>query len=334
MRRKITIILAAALIVLLITPYRAEAATPSGAVSTLYYNDFYYIVSAVNPNMVLDVRYASRNNGAKIQLYKKNGGDNQLFRFVRLKNGYLTLINRGSKKAVDIAGGATGNGTQIQLWEKNGTAAQQWSLERSGTRFKLRARCGKYLDVNGGSSRNGTKIQIWDGNSSNAQYFYFVPYVQYSTRTIKLGDFSNFDRWKRNMQAAERSVTFGGSFNSNPSGNTYYSGGIITGMTVLEYKTITARVSVNTPGYYKTIKVTLPKKIRFKIHKHSTRVRTWFDFSALNFWQQCECGYRDEWKWDIPYFTTEVSPDGVWQNQEQILKAVQPSYRVLYRIRQ
>ena len=333
-RKLVATLLVSCFLLLSINPCKAEAAIPSGAASTLYLGDFYYIVSAINPNMVVDVNGGRNANGTNIQLYKKNGSDAQLFKFVRLSNGYYSLINRGTKKPVDINGGYSQRGTNVQLWEKNGTAAQQWKLEKKGTAFKLRARCGKYLDVNGGIARNKTNIQIWDGNNSAAQYFYFVPFIRYTTTTITLGDFSTFDGWRKNMQAAERSVTFGGRWNTNPSGNTYYNGKMIIGMSILSYKTIYAKVSINTPGYYKTIKVRLPNKIKFKLHSHNTSMGMWFDFSALNFWQTCSCGYRDEWKWDIPYFTTTVSPDGVWQNQDSILNAIQPQWRVIGTVRQ
>ena len=308
-------------------------AAPKGSTTNLYFDEYYYIVSAIDYNKVIDVKWGGSRDGTNIQLYKKNGSNSQLFKMVRNGNGYVSFINKGTNKALDINNCGTSNGTNVQLWSRNSSSAQKWKIYKKGKRFSIKAKCGKYLDVNGCSSRNGTNIQIWEGNSSLAQLFYFVPYVRYTTTTVDLGNFKTIDEWRKAITAEQHSVTFGGSLFTNPSGKTYYNGRIIIGMTTLTTRTITTKISRNTLGYYSTVKVKLPKKIRFKLHSHNTDVKMWFDFSALKMYQQCECGFHDAWQWDIPYWENNPGPTANWQNTQSTINAIKPrhyTYRINY----
>lgn len=277
---------------------------------TFSVGDYYYIASALNYNMVLDISGGSKRDGANVQLYKRNNSAAQLFKFEKAGNGYYYIVNKGSGKVLDVQGGATATGTNVWQYSKNYSQAQQWKLytaygNKNDVSFK--AKCGKFLDVSGGSTKNGTNIWIYDGNNTKAQAFRLIPYVNtsYVTKTL---NFSDLDSWKKEMDLAQRSVVFGGKYVMNPSGNYYYTGNIITGMDVLVYKNVNIKIPVTqgpAPVKYETKTIKVPQKIRFKLHKHNNDVKMWFNFSYLNFWQSCECGYHDEWRWDVPWPDTD-----------------------------
>ena len=66
--------------------------SPTAHAYTFYIGDYYYLVSALDESMVVDVSGGSKNDEANIQLYEKNGTDAQLFRIARSSDGYYGII--------------------------------------------------------------------------------------------------------------------------------------------------------------------------------------------------------------------------------------------------
>ncbi len=253
--------------------------------------------------MVIDVKGGSKKDGANIQLYKRNGTDAQLFRIARSGKGYCAIINKGSNKAIDISGGNTRTGTNIQQWSQNGTDAQKWKLYNapgySDGYICIMNKCGKYVDVCGGVSKNGTNIHLWDENDTKAQIFKLVPYVQTIYKTYSLNSFNSIDQWKKKMQAAERSAMGISSGYYDMNGSYRSNTNMITGITILSYRTI--KVSYYKFGKKITKTVKLPSKIRFKLHKHEYQKIVWFDFTNLSLTETCSCGARFNYTWEVPY---------------------------------
>lgn len=63
------------------------------------------LVSALNRNMCLDVTGAGRDNGTRIDIYRKNNTAAQQWGILDHGDGTWTIINTGSCKALDVAGG-------------------------------------------------------------------------------------------------------------------------------------------------------------------------------------------------------------------------------------
>lgn len=297
-------------------------------------SDYYYIASAIDTNQVVDVSGGSHHNGANIQLYKKNGTDAQLFKIVRSsEDGYYNIINKGSEKALDVEGGGTESGTNVQLYEQNGTQAQQWQLflkNESCENIYIVARCGKFLDACGGESKNGTNIWIYDGNYTLAQEFILIPYINTTYETVTI-EFSDLDSWKEEMMNMYCRLSLGGNYAVNPSGNTYYTGKIVTDMNVLSWKTINIKVPLSGPGNpYKWEEISLPCEIQYKLHTHNNEVKMWFNVSSFVFYQQCECGYRDEWRCDVPW--PDLTPNTDTQTTDSVIRAIKPQHKVLYNV--
>lgn len=277
--------------------------SPIAHAYTIYIGDYYYLVSALDGSMVIDVSGGSKSDEANIQLYKKNGTDAQLFRIARSSGGYYAIINKGSNKAIDVSGGGSDDCTNVWQYHQNGTSAQQWMLYNASGYpdgyISIMNRCGKYLDVSGGNKDNGTNIQIYTYNGTAAQVFKMVPYVQTSTKTIELGSFSTPNEWANQMKIAEQKAVGLPVIRANIAGETTNYGYVITDKTILEYKTIP--VTYNKYGTMVTEQWRLPSKVQFKLHKHDINQLVWFDFSNLTLTQYCSCGYRCQFEWAVPY---------------------------------
>ena len=172
LRKLVSFMMALALTLAIFPAPSAKAATerlPDGS---------YYIVTALDPNKVLDIYCMGSHSGANLQIYQLNNCGAQRFR-VTYSNGYYTIINEHSGKAIDVQGGNTASGTNVWQYEVNGTDAQKWSINWCGNGFyTIKAKCGKYLDIQGGSSANDTNVWIYDGNGTKAQQFRFIPVTQ------------------------------------------------------------------------------------------------------------------------------------------------------------
>lgn len=77
---------------------------------------------------VMDVRNGTANNGEAIQLMQDFSNSAQRFHIIRLSNGYWSIINVNSRKAVEVANSSTANGALIQQNLYRGNLNQQWQL--------------------------------------------------------------------------------------------------------------------------------------------------------------------------------------------------------------
>ncbi|HSX15559.1 MAG TPA: RICIN domain-containing protein [Candidatus Saccharimonadales bacterium] len=90
---------------------------------------------------------------------------------VYIPDGTYSLVNTGSGRSADVAGGSTANGAAVQIYDGNGTPAQRWQFTRNAEGYYSiqNVASGKYLDAPGASGTPGTEMQIYDGNGSCAQ---------------------------------------------------------------------------------------------------------------------------------------------------------------------
>lgn len=144
------------------------------------------IISALNENMRLDLKYADVSNGSNIQLYSNNGSMAQLWKFVKFDySDFLAKTNRdvitngnyiirsaiNNNYVLDVSGGSMLDGGNVQLYENNMTLAQRWNVshDEKGYLTILNIKSGKALDVNGASVLNNTNIQQYSSNGTKAQ---------------------------------------------------------------------------------------------------------------------------------------------------------------------
>ncbi|MGW4115901.1 ThuA domain-containing protein [Actinosynnema sp. NPDC004786] len=106
----------------------------------------------------VDVNGASTADGAKVQLWTCNSGNNQKW----TQTG-STLQALG--KCMTVANGSQTDGAAVQLWSCSGASSQNWSVQSDGT-IRNGTKC---LDANGGSSADGTQLIIWSCNGGANQ---------------------------------------------------------------------------------------------------------------------------------------------------------------------
>ena len=186
----------------------------------------YYVQSAKDSSMVLDVVGGSSENGSNIQLFQKNNTSAQQWEVTyNSATDDYNIINLASRKSLDVAAAGVSDGTNIQLWDSNGTCAQRWKIVRtSGDEIKILSSCSfKALDVSAGNIVSGSNIQLWVDNATNAQKWKLTPveavadglyYVVSSMDGGRVVDVSggshnakngtNVQLWKKNYTAAQQ----------------------------------------------------------------------------------------------------------------------------------
>lgn len=80
-----------------------------------------------NSGKCLDVNGASTADGANVQQWTCNGGQNQRWR-VEDAGGYSRLVNVQSGKVLDVANCGSADGANVQQWAWLNNACQQWRL--------------------------------------------------------------------------------------------------------------------------------------------------------------------------------------------------------------
>lgn len=136
----------------------------------------YIISSAVDNNMVLNVKDASTVNGGNIALATKNGSDAQKFNVKYMGNGKYAISPKCSGLMMDVANGSKDVGANVQQYQDNGYDVQRWYIGDAGNGYYYVESCwnGLYLYASGGIADAGTNIILWNHNGQNAQKFKFA----------------------------------------------------------------------------------------------------------------------------------------------------------------
>lgn len=109
----------------------------------------------------LDVKAASTNPGAAIQIYRCNGGANQQWEL----NAAGELRTFNGTRCLDATGQGTAPGTGLTSYACNGQNNQKWRYDQG--RF-VGLQSGLCLDVVGASTADGAPVALWTchGNSN------------------------------------------------------------------------------------------------------------------------------------------------------------------------
>jgi len=134
-------------------------------------------------------------------------------------DGYYTITNKKSGKAVDVANGSTADGANIQQYQSNGTDAQFWKLEPAGNGYYyiISRKSGKVLDVEGGSTADSANVQQYQRNDTDAQkwkleeaadgYYYLISKKSGKVLDVATGstaDEANVQQYNRNGTDAQK----------------------------------------------------------------------------------------------------------------------------------
>ncbi|TBW58461.1 pectate lyase [Marinobacter halodurans] len=143
-------------------------------------NDNVYNIVNESTGRYMDVANDSRENGAIINLWQKNGRTNQQFKVSSIGNGYWVIhpTNGDARKSLDVAGRSTDDGARILQWDYWGGDNQQWKfIQADNGSIKIQSRrSGKLVTV--AQDVNGAKVYqrgaLPDGKAS-LQSWYFNP---------------------------------------------------------------------------------------------------------------------------------------------------------------
>lgn len=99
----------------------------------------YYSIVNKHSQKVLDVPNGSNVDQVKIQQYENHHGQNQQWRLLPVAGGFFPMggslyeiINRQSRKVLDIPNGQVKDGIQVQQYTENGGDNQKWKLTPIG----------------------------------------------------------------------------------------------------------------------------------------------------------------------------------------------------------
>ncbi len=150
----------------------------------------YKIVVASNKNVAFDVKDASREKTANIQLGNASDTIRNEFNIVSDGKGYYIIRSINSGNVLDVQNGGMTSGTNVWQHGYNGTDAQKWIIRHNtsdDTYSIISKKNGLYLDVQNGNINVGGNIQVCGGNGTKAQKFSFVKQEEKSERWIDDG---------------------------------------------------------------------------------------------------------------------------------------------------
>jgi|GEM_PF-2784049 len=169
--------------------YRITRDCPSSNITTLppkqvlesssyFEENEWYTIIAKHSGKCMDVSGKSIDNGVKIIQYDYRGGDNQLWKFKPIGNGYFQIIAKHSGKCLDVGSKSINNGAKIIQYDYLGGDNQLWKLDPvNNGYFRIIAKhSGKCLDVSGMSIDNGVKIIQYDYWGGDNQLWKFLKY--------------------------------------------------------------------------------------------------------------------------------------------------------------
>lgn len=149
---------------------KSEAAKPKS--DKLEDSGTYYIKAAKNPEFIFDVTGSSKEDGAKVLIYKNNNTSNQKFKITKVKDNQYTIQSVHAEKWLKSSRtkGAvlTQSGSVTNENEKIFTIKEQ----ADGT-YRIMDSKGFYLGISGGKIANGTNIILWTEASDASQTYMF-----------------------------------------------------------------------------------------------------------------------------------------------------------------
>lgn len=155
----------------------ASSQTTNASAASSLSGNTYVIESTIDRSKVLDITWASRNNGVSAQLWSANGTYAQAFRFEATGDGYYVIRPHHSAATLDADEGGRWRGARVQQWERGeGNQNQHWKVQfnEDGTVTFLSRRGKLALDVPGARAYSGSTLQTWTPNGTRAQRWRLV----------------------------------------------------------------------------------------------------------------------------------------------------------------
>ena len=183
--------------------------------------DGYYKLVARHSGKCVDVSGHATGDGAAIQQWSCNGGDNQRFRLAATPDGHHNLVAKHSGKCLNLANMSAANGAVLDQWGCSNIDSQKFKLVDAApltTIVTITAKhSGKALDVSGVSHADGARIQQWTYAGQDNQRWrlantgdgYYNLVAVHSGKCIDVYNFGTADgalvnQWTCNGQDAQK----------------------------------------------------------------------------------------------------------------------------------
>ena len=127
-----------------------------------------YYASTQGYSRSWDVYDNGKSDGTKVQSWSTDSDGNQRWRITTDSDGYSTIVNAQSGKALDVPGGTFNDLEQLQIYTSNEGKAQKWKIVEQANGYKvLWAGDERYaIDLAYWSTDNGAML-ILGGDSGN-----------------------------------------------------------------------------------------------------------------------------------------------------------------------
>lgn len=119
---------------------------------------------------------SGQENGLAVVQAAPTGEDSQLW--TQEDGGdSVRLVNKASRKVLDVMQGGTENGAWAQIWEDVDGESQRWQIVKVTATYKKlwNVQSGKVLDIVHMSDEEGAAAQIWEDVDGVGQQWKFVP---------------------------------------------------------------------------------------------------------------------------------------------------------------
>ncbi|MGP4049544.1 family 43 glycosylhydrolase [Streptomyces sp. 2A115] len=152
----------------------ASMAGPSGEPSSASTT---YTITNRNSGKCLEVAGRSTADGANVQQYACNGGNNQRWRVEEQGDDSSRLVNVASGKVLDTADCSTADGADLRQWSWLDNTCQRFRfLATSGGYVRVvNQATGKVADVANCSTADGADVRQWTWLNNNCQQWRFNP---------------------------------------------------------------------------------------------------------------------------------------------------------------
>lgn len=135
-----------------------------------------YVIKSKLTGLYLDIKGASKDDGALLIQCDYSGSANQKWYFEKLDNGFYLIKNCNSGKYLDVEKCSNKDGGIILQWYCHGSKNQQWKITKVDGYYKIINRNSSMcIDLLKGNPDSGASVAQWTYSGSDNQLWSIEP---------------------------------------------------------------------------------------------------------------------------------------------------------------